>query len=102
MGMKKKHWTQTREGKKKMKAARQKQWATMRESNEDAELLSAMADGLKVRKKKKRIVEAPRPKADDLQANDFSIRSLLGVLFDRAEDMQEAARQIADKLGLEL
>lgn len=101
IGMKKLHWTQTAEGKKRMSAIRKKQWNTMRASGrEETSIGTSPLDKLKTFKRKP---QGKRPKVDENYAEErTSIRSLLEVMFDRAEEMQEAARQIADRLGLEL
>ena len=105
--MKKKHWTQTPAGKKKLSQMRKKAWKAQRRKTDEEfedESLSVrgdarMADLLSVKRKP----QYKRPKAVAVvNAEDISIKDLLKSLFERAEEVQEAARQIADKLGLEM
>lgn len=94
---KKKHWTQTREGKKKLKAALKKHWKTRR-AKTDEEFAEEDFDQSNLDIE----VEKPPKRRLEVAAKPKDMRTLLEDLFDQTDALQATARGVADILGIEL
>lgn len=84
--MKKLHWTQTPAGKRKLKLAVKKRKERHKIAMKRSKVSDLVGDAV----------------ASPLNGHQDSVKELLESLYDATENISEAARQIADRLGLEM